>query len=297
MATSALARVSPATIFGRPGPDHVWLGPVQSAAVSFALRSQARRRTAILLGPRGCGKSTVLDTILQNIPGMFFRIRGQWDSGAALLSALVERAGLKSSGDAGSQREALATYLRSRRSSGQITSYAVDDAEHLSADVWHELYRLRMIDLDGEPPYFILVGRPSMQAGLESRNAGDWARLCMAVHVMAAPSYDDINTYVLRRLHAVRVPVGTFPTGTRALIAKLSEGSFKRVNLLCQASLLLAGRRGSLRVDEELVLAAQAMLGRRNDSGAEPTGARKLKLVGGRSQAKTPSLKRVSTPG
>jgi len=250
----------------------------------------------MLLGPRGCGKSTILDTILQEIPGVFFRIRGQWDSGASLLSALVESAGLKPAGDAESQREALATYFRSQRSSGQITSYAVDDGEQLSADAWQELYRLRTIEVDGYAPYFILVGRPSMQAGLRSRNAGDWASLRMAVHNMAAPSDDDINSYVLHRLHAVQMPASTFPTGTRTLIAKLSEGSFTRVNLLCQASLLLAARRGSLGVDEGLVNDAQAMLGRRNDNSAEPTGATRLSLVGGR-QANPPSLKPASTLG
>jgi len=285
MATSALARVSPATIFGRAESGHIWLGPVHSGALWFALRSQAKCRTAILLGPRGCGKSTILDTILQEIPGVFFRIRGQWDSGASLLSALVESAGLQPAGDAESQREALATYFRSQRSSGQITSYAVDDGEQLSADAWQELYRLRTIEVDGYAPYFILVGRPSMQAGLQSRHAGDWMSLRMAVHTMAAPNYDDISAYVLHRLQAAGMPVSTFPTGARTLIARLSEGSFTRVNLLCQASLLLAGRRGSPSVDEGLVIDAHAMLSRRSYNDAEPTGAKNLKVVGGRSKA------------
>jgi hypothetical protein len=92
------------------------------------------------------------------------------------------------------------------------------------------------------------------------------------------------------------MPVSTFPTGARTLIAKLSERSFTRANLLCQASLLLAGRRGSSRVDEGLVADAHTMLGRRNDKHAEPKGP-KLKVVGGRSKAERPSPEPVSTLG
>jgi hypothetical protein len=90
-----LGHVSPAMIFGRPRPEPFWAAPAYAEALAFALERHSERRTALVIGPRGCGKSTTLTAFLVRAPySVFFRLRERWESAAALLAALAESTGL-----------------------------------------------------------------------------------------------------------------------------------------------------------------------------------------------------------
>ena len=258
-----MATVSPARIFGRPAPAQVWLGPRQGRALSFTSEALASHDTALLLGPRACGKSTILDTMLQDLPdAMFFRLRDRWESGVSLRSALMESVGLSPAGASESgDRELLGAHLLAQRQAGRTVVFAIDDAERLPKDAWRELFRLRAVSL-GSDAYFLFVGRAETHDALRSAGAGGWPSLKVVVHTMASPTEDEISAYVLHRLHMAGISPALFPSRARAQVARRSKGSFARVNLLCQVAILLAQRRSLPRIDATLVEQASRMLSR-----------------------------------
>jgi hypothetical protein len=73
---------------------------------------------------------------------------------------------------------------------------------------------------------------------------------------MASPTKVDCSAYIEHRLQVVGADASLFPVPSRLLVGKLACGSYVRVNLLAQAALLLAKRRGAYRLSEELVLDA-----------------------------------------
>ena len=86
--------LSPAKIFGRPTADRIWQGPAQRQALAF-LEDPTPGATKLLLGPRSCGKSTILDRYLTDLEDkIYFRSRDGWQSPSILLLALLESADL-----------------------------------------------------------------------------------------------------------------------------------------------------------------------------------------------------------
>jgi type II secretory pathway predicted ATPase ExeA len=256
--------VSPANVFGRPRPQDVWLGPAQCRALSFALEALSRNKTGLLLGMRGCGKSTVLDTYLENVPGSaFFRLRDRWESGAALLEALVESAGAGRgvSTDA-ERRDALRAYLETEKKRGRTVIFAVDDAQLLANEAWLELSRLSAIDIDGYSPHLLVVGRPETLDLFQPALTGGLSAARIVVHRMASATQDDANAYILHRMRSADLPASLFTAAARMLVAKLADGSFARVNLLCQGAMVLLQKRRLQQVDEKLVTEANKIFGR-----------------------------------
>jgi type II secretory pathway predicted ATPase ExeA len=256
--------VSPASVFGRPQAHDVWLGPAQCRTLSFALEALSRNKTGLVLGSRGCGKSTVLDTYLENVPDCaFFRLRDRWDNGEALLAALVESTGSAAGAASDAeQRDALRAYLETEKQRGRTVIIAVDDAQLLAKEAWLELSRLAAIDVDGYSPQLLVVGRPEALGLFQPTMTGGLSSPRIVLHRMAAPTHDDVNAYILHRTRSANLQASLFTAAARMLVAKLADGSFARVNLLCQGAMVLLQKRRLQQVDEKLVTEANAIFGR-----------------------------------
>jgi len=253
---------SPARIFGRPTADQIWLGPVQRRALTF-LRTPIEGATKLVLGPRGCGKTVLLERYLADLEEtLYFRSRDRWESAGALLSALLESADLTSpDGSEVARRNLFSSYLNHQRSLGRKILIAVDDAERLTPAVWQELCRLRAMRCDdGYKPEFLLLGRPHVYGILQSSRSSGWETVRLAVHNLAPPEAADVAAYIRLRLHRAGLPGTLFSEPARALIARLCRGSLKLVNLLCQMSLVVARRQSARVVDEDIVKAARAAI-------------------------------------
>jgi hypothetical protein len=79
---------------------------------------------------------------------------------------------------------------------------------------------------------------------------------------MASATQDDVNAYILHRMRSADLPASLFTAAARMLVAKLADGSFARVNLLCQGAMVLLQKRRVQQVDEKLVTEANKIFGR-----------------------------------
>ncbi len=266
--------LSPAKIFGRPTADRIWLGPAQRRAQAF-LEDEIPGATKLILGPKSCGKSIVLDRYLAGLQDkIYFRSRDGWHSPTELLLALIESADLTPvTGTDDERREQFRCCLTEEREAGNDILFVIDGAEQVTSAVWLEFYRLSSIICDdGYSPELLIAGQPQAYEYLKSPMARDWTRLKFAVHRMPPLEPLDVCMYIKERLNSVGLPEAVFTPPARVLMGKLAGGSFTTTNLLCQMSLVLARQRSATFVDEELVHAAYASLGK----GQEQAAAREI---------------------
>ncbi len=108
----------------------------------------------------------------------------------------------------------------------------------------------------------LVVGRPETLDLLQSAPTGALSSARIVVHRMASATQDDVNAYILHRMRSAGLRASLFTAAARMLVAKLADGSFARVNLLCQGVLVLLHKRRLQHVDEKLVIEANAIFGR-----------------------------------
>jgi hypothetical protein len=256
--------LSPAKIFGRPTADRIWLGPAQSRALAF-LSDPSPGNTKLLLGPRSCGKSIVLDRYLAGLDStQYFRSRDGWENPSELLDALLESAQISAPATTDDKRrELFRCYLSDQHELGMDLLLVIDGAEQLTSVIWKEFYRLATIVCDdGYAPEILIAGQAHTYDYLKSPMARDWNGREFSVHRVPPLEPLDVCIYVKDRLNSVGLPEAVFSAPSRTLMGKLAGGSFITTNLLCQMSLVLARQRGATFVDEELVQAAYDCLGK-----------------------------------
>ena len=266
--------LSPAKIFGRPTADRIWLGPAQRRAQAF-LEDTIPGVTKLILGPRACGKSIVLDRYLAGLENkIYFRSRDGWHSPTELVMALLQSAEIEPcNGSDEDRREQFRQYLSLERAAGNDLMFVIDGAEQLASSIWLEFYRLSTLPCDdGYVPELLIAAQPQAYEYLKSPMARDWNSCQFAVHRMPPLEPLDVCVYIKDRLNSVGLPEAVFAPAARVLMGKLAGGSFTTTNLLCQMSLVLARRRGATFVDDELVQAAYAALGK----GQEQAVAREI---------------------
>ena len=220
-------------------------------------------KTKLLLGRADTGKSVLLEhQLLDTARTVSFRSHGAHGSPAAFLNALLESGGVTTmeSSDV-AQRNLLVSFLQHQRSLGLDITIAIDGAERLTPDLWRELSRLREIKYDGDYwPNLVLIGRPETYSHMQGVKNSGWESVNVAVHHLPAPGPDEISEYIFHRLETAGLPKRIFSPSARGLIATLSGGSFAWVNILCQWALVLARQRSIFQVDDQLVMAARAVI-------------------------------------
>ena len=205
---------------------------------------------------------------------IYFRSRDGWHSPSELLLALLQSAEIDPvRGSDDDWREQFRCYLSDERDAGNDLLFVIDGAEQITPSVWLEFHRLSsFICDDGYTPELLIAGQPQAYEYLKSPMARDWSSRQFTVHRIPPLEPLDVCVYIKERLNSAGLPEAVFTPPARVLMGKLAGGSFVTTNLLCQVSLVLARRREATFVDEELVHAAYAQLGK----GQEQAVAREI---------------------
>ncbi len=270
-----LLSVSPSVVFGPPEIDQIWMGPEQLRAIAFGIEASQVCGAGFLFGPRGCGKTVALESILRGLSNReFFRLSDSWDSAHAVLAALLESIGERADEpQVEVLRDRFHAFLQSQYRDGRRIIIAVDDANKLTQEAAEELARIAFLDLDGWTPLVLFVGRHEAEWLVDTilPDGNPDERL---VFRMCAPSHLECSEYILARLTAAGIDESIFPESARLLVARLSRGSLVRTNLLCQGSLLTARRRGEVAVTRRDIRDASLMFFGPRDGGesADSTG-------------------------
>jgi general secretion pathway protein A len=269
-----------------PDPRYLFMSERHREALAHLLYGVRGGGGFVLLtGEIGAGKTTVCRCFLEQIPArcnvayifnpklsaleLLITVCHEFGIKFPLLTAAGTPPGLKDYVDG------LNEYLLRTHAVGQNNVLIIDEAQNLSSDVLEQLRLLTNLETsERKLLQIVLIGQPELRVMLARPELEQLAQRVIARYHLDALTEKETTQYVAHRL-AVAGLKGALPFDAGALrrIHQLTRGIPRRINLLCDRSLLGAYATGKSRVDRGIVDKAAREVFGPHDSHGEPAMA------------------------
>ncbi len=240
----------------------------QAALLKLHYAIENRRSAALLCGPSGLGKSVVVDSLRKQLPDAFgpvCHLVFPAMPADQLVRYVVDQ--LDPSSDQHSHREPSSDLIRFERflrrnvENDRQAVIVVDESQLLEQyDLLEPLRLLLNVAADealGESAWtLVLVGQPMLLSHVERYHALDerMSVKCMLSRFLP----DESNAYIQHRLRVVGVdPEEVFDPAALERIHLLSEGIPRRINRLCDLSLMVGYAEDRSIITSDLVDSVQ----------------------------------------
>lgn len=249
-----------------PDPRFLFMSARHREALAHLLYGLERGGGFVVLtGEVGAGKTTVCRRFLKQIPphcNVAYVLNPKCTA-PELLRAVCSEFGIVPGGatEPGAEPlpqdsiDALNAYLLRTHAAGQINLLIIDEAQNLSADVLEQLRLLTNLETDDHKLLqILLIGQPELRGMLARPELSQLAQRVIARFHLEALSQAETEQYIRHRLKcAGGSGIVPFTREARQRIHRLSKGVPRRINLLCDRTLLGAYGLGRLRADRHLV--------------------------------------------
>jgi general secretion pathway protein A len=244
-------------------PRFIYGSRTFAAALDEVTTSVERRDGLIVItGGHGAGKTTLCRALIQHLPlaTRLSAVPSPKMTAGDLVSQITADFGL-------SAVDELDRFLTSLVPAGALAVVIIDEAQQLEPAALDQIVLLTKLEAQGvKLLQIILVGQPDMRGVIE-RLAPDLDRRIAQRSVLKPLAPDEVGPYLARRLEVARIPeasdlaeVVVFSPDATDLIAGLSRGVPRIVNLLGDQALDIAADRPGRSVGRQSVLAAAARL-------------------------------------
>lgn len=247
------------------------------------LVSGLRRRESMLLltGETGTGKTTICRAVLGSLGERTFSamILNPYMSGAEMLRAILRdfgfvsrddlRRGAFAQADVPQLLDALEGFLASLRALDSHAVVVIDEAQSLPADVLDQIRLLTAHERDGHRLIqVVLVGQPLLLETLKTEPMYALnERVTRRVTLSPLPPVE-VAAYIKHRLEVAGGKTVTFAPEAAELVADLSRGLPRRVNVLCDRALQEGRIKGASIITPEMVKqAARSLVSALDDRG------------------------------
>lgn len=251
-----------------PDPSVLYLNDCyQEAIAALAYGIEARKGFVSLVGEAGTGKTTLLrhllDTLDRNVRTvLLLHPTVAFDD---ILEHILRELGLSTKGGRKLVLlQRLHEFLLEHTRAGGNVALLIDEAQDLAPDVLEELRLLSNLETGREKILqIVLAGQPELEVKLADP-ALRQLRQRIAMQVRIRPlSPPEVEAYVRTRLERAGArDASVFTPDALSLIAQVSDGIPRIVNVLCDACLMAAFATGQSRVAPAIVQEAWADFGR-----------------------------------
>jgi general secretion pathway protein A len=249
-----------------PDPRYLFMSERHREALAHLLYGvQGGGGFVLLTGEIGAGKTTVCRCFLEQIPARcnVAYIFNPKLSALELLITVCHEFGIKfppltAAGTPPTLKDyvdGLNEYLLRTHAVGQNNVLIIDEAQNLSSDVLEQLRLLTNLETsERKLLQIVLIGQPELRGMLARPELEQLAQRVIARYHLDALSEKETAQYISHRL-AVAGLRGALPFESNALrrIHQATRGVPRRINLLCDRSLLGAYATGKARVDVPIV--------------------------------------------
>ena len=244
-----------------PDPRYLFMSERHREALAHLLYGLKSGGGFVLLsGEIGTGKTTVCRCFLEQIPTdcNVAYIFNPKLTARELLRSICDEFHIALAQDAVTAKDfidPLNEYLLRAHAAGQNNVLIIDEAQNLSADVLEQLRLLTNLETNERKLLqIVLIGQPELRQMLAGPELEQLAQRVIARFHLDALSLQETKNYIAHRM-AVAGMSGSLPFQQKALarIHKITRGIPRRINLLCDRSLLGSYGNGSLQVGKATV--------------------------------------------
>ncbi len=269
-------------------PKFLFMSASHERALEELVTGLRRQESMLLLtGETGTGKTTICRAVLGSLGERTFSalILNPYMSGAEMLRAILRdfgfvsrddlRRGAFAQADVPQLLDALEGFLASIRSLDSHAVVVIDEAQSLPPDVLDQIRLLTAHERDGKRLIqIVLVGQPLLLQTLKTEPMYALnERVTRRVTLSPLPPAD-VAAYIRHRLEVAGGKTLTFAPDAAELVAELSRGLPRRVNVLCDRALQEGRIQGATIITPEMVKqAARSLVNALEDRAPEVTEA------------------------
>jgi general secretion pathway protein A len=253
-----------------PDPRYLYMSALHQEALAHLLYGVKGDGCLILLtGDVGAGKTTVCRCLLEQLPENtdLALILNPKLNAMELLASICDELEIVVTGKKISIKtyiDHLNRYLLSAHARGRITALLIDEAQNLSLDTLEQLRLLTNLETTKQKLLkIILLGQPELRQLLDQDGVAQINQRITSRYHLSPLSNQEVAMYIEHRLAIAGGRGQLFSTAAMKMVAELSKGVPRLINVLCDRSLLGAFVEGKYQVDLKIVQqAAQEVLGR-----------------------------------
>jgi len=226
-----------------PNPHYLYMSDQYLEALAH-LMFDSGGGFILLTGEVGTGKTTISRKMLENLSN---NIDVAWIinpklSVDELLASICDELGITYPAGTSSIKiftDLISEFLIQAHGHGRNVLLIIDEAQNLSPEVLEQLRLLTNLETNERKLLqIILLGQPELKTMLERNDLRQLAQRITARYHLHSLSLNSTTEYIRHRLTIAGCRQSPFPARTVKLIHRLSHGTPRLINLLCDRSLL-----------------------------------------------------------
>lgn len=246
-----------------PDPRYLYLSRGHQEAMDHLVYGITQRKGFVMItGGVGTGKTTLLRSLLsdldQNVKTAL--VINPFLTADDLLPTICDEFGIDAPETRGKKGylDAINAFLLDSFSSGRNVVLLLDEAQNLSRDVLEQVRILSNLETDKEKLLqIVLVGQEELVHVLSMNELRQLNERIVVRYSLDALDFEDVKAYIQHRMMVAgckgRIP---FTNGAYKALYASCRGIPRRINAVCDRSLLAAYSRNLKQIDKDLILQA-----------------------------------------
>jgi type II secretory pathway predicted ATPase ExeA len=241
-----------------PDPSFLYMSKAHSVALTLLQYSiQNRQGFTVITGEVGCGKTTLINRLLQDIDQKLTigLINFTHNSFGELAEWMMMAFGLDYKGKSKVELyDDFVKFLISEYAAGRPVVLIVDEAQNMGVRGLEEVRMLSNVNAQKEHLlHLILVGQPELRELLQQPELRQLTQRVSVAYHIGRLTPREVHDYITHRMEVAGGAPGIFAAEAIRIVAHASEGIPRLINTLCDLALVYGFSEGRPVIDRQVM--------------------------------------------